>query len=264
MLRKICGRIYDDFFRGSRLELYDKMLKDAIANEYHFYTIEDFNKKIIEGSLDDTMKYAIIRHDIDTDPLTAYKLFQIERKYNIKSTYYFRLSTINKNIIAEISNFGSEVSYHYEEIASYAKSHRIKSKKEIEKYIDNIRNEFINNLLKFRTELNLPCLTIASHGDFVNKYLGITNYDLLNDVIRVENNIQLEAYDTAFMKFVTSRIADLGVIDGLWTPRGFYESIATQEKVLYILIHPRQWYSRISSNVKEELKRLYEGLKYNF
>ena len=262
MLRKVCKRIYDDFFRKSRLVLYEKMLKDAIDNKYQFYTIEDFNKLIVQKALDDTIKYAIIRHDIDTDPLTAFEFFKIEKKYNIKSTYYFRLSTIDKKIIAEISNFGSEVSYHYEEIASYAKAYRLKSRSSIEEHLDRIREKFINNLVRFRTELNVDSVTVASHGDFVNKYLGIANYYLINDDTRIKGNIELEAYDDSFMKFVTSRIADLGVVEGLWTPRGFYESIRSQEKVLYILIHPRQWYSRIFANVNEELKRVYEGLKY--
>lgn len=99
MLRKIYKRIYDDFFRESRLPLYDKMLKNAIDNGYQFYTIESFNKLIVQKKLDDSIKYAIIRHDIDTDPLTAYELFKIEKKYNIKSTYYFRLSTIDKKLL---------------------------------------------------------------------------------------------------------------------------------------------------------------------
>lgn len=262
MLRKIYKRIYDDFFRESRLPLYDKMLKNAIDNGYQFYTIESFNKLIVQKKLDDSIKYAIIRHDIDTDPLTAYELFKIEKKYNIKSTYYFRLSTIDKKIIAEISNFGSEVSYHYEEIASYAKEYRLRSRKSVEEHLDVIREKFISNLERFRSELKVNSVTVASHGDFVNKYLGIANYYLINDDTRIAGNIDLEAYDDSFMKFVTSRIADLGVVEGLWTPRGFYESIKSREKVLYVLIHPRQWYSRISANVNEELKRVYEGLKY--
>ena len=64
------------------------------------------------------------------------------------------------------------------------------------------------------------------------------------------------------MNFVTCRIADLGDIDGIWTPRGFYDSVSSNENVIYILVHPRQWYSRIYSNMKADFIRIKEGFSY--
>ena len=258
-------RIYDDFFRPSRLNWYDNLLKKAVNRGYIFCTIEEFNNKIVKSKhIVNKEKYFIIRHDIDTDPKTAYNIFLIEKKYNIKSTYYFRLSTINKRIINEIKEFGSEVSYHYEEMATFAKRNKILSMLEINDRIDEIRTEFCNNLMQFRNRLNLKSLTVASHGDFMNKRLGYQNLYILNEEIRSKYKIELEAYDNNFMKYVTRRISDLGKIDQVWKSDsniGLNEALDKDEKVIYLLIHPRQWYSRVTSNIYENFIRMFEEIK---
>ncbi|MEF9987167.1 MAG: hypothetical protein RR735_08600 [Bacteroidales bacterium] len=260
---KICDRIYSNFFRKSRYKLYDAMLKSAIERGYQFYTIKEFNSLLKQEGLNPRTKYAIIRHDVDTDPLTAYKLFLIENKYNIASTYYFRLNTINDKLIKKMLVEGNvEIAYHYEEIATYAKKHKIKSISEIENDIEVIREIFLDNLKIFRQRLGVASETVASHGDFVNKYLGLLNLYLINNTVRKKGGIELEAYDPFFMDNVTCRIADLGNIDGIWTPQGFYQSLEKEEPVLYILVHPRQWYSRILSNCKADYIRGKEEILY--
>ena len=258
-------RIYNDFFRPSRLNWYENLLKKAVNQGYLFYTIDEFNKKIVNNK--DVVfneKYFIIRHDIDTDPTTAYKIFLIEKKYSIKSTYYFRLSTTNEKLINEIKKFGSEVSYHYEEMATFAKRNKIFSMSVINDRIDEIRTEFCNNLIQFRNRFNVESLTIASHGDFMNIKLGHPNLYILNEEIRSKFNIELEAYDQDFMKYVTCRIADLGTIDQVWKSDsniGLDEALDKNEKVIYLLIHPRQWYSRVTSNLYENFIRIFEEIK---
>ena len=66
-------------------------------------------------------KILVLRHDIDTDPRTAWLMAQIEKKYGFLGTYYCRLSTANDKYMQLIAEMGHEVSYHYEEIASYSK-----------------------------------------------------------------------------------------------------------------------------------------------
>jgi len=66
------------------------------------------------------------------------------------------------------------------------------------------------------------------------------------------------------MRHVTCRISDLGCIDNIWSSNlniGINTAIKRNEKVLYVLIHPRQWYSRIGSNIYENYIRLFEEIK---
>ncbi len=44
---------------------------------------------------------------------TAKKFFEIENKYNVKASYYFRLSTLDYKFMKEIHEYGSEASYHF-------------------------------------------------------------------------------------------------------------------------------------------------------
>lgn len=257
------SRIYDNFLRRPRFDIYDRMLRYAIEQGYKFYTIEEFNSILLKGPLDTSIKYAILRHDIDTDPLTAYELFKIEKRYSIASTYYFRLNTIKERLIERMLLKGEvEISYHYEEIATYAEKYRIKSPNEIYTHMESIRELFLENLEVFRKKLRVASSTVASHGDFVNVHLKLPNWYLCNDDVRKKGGIKVEAYDPFLMNFVTCRIADLGDIDGIWTPRGFYDSVSSNENVIYILVHPRQWYSRIYSNMKADFIRIKEGFSY--
>lgn len=256
--------VYDNFFRPSRLSLYDKMLSFAITKGYEFVTIIDFWDLIKTDSVDVNKKYLIIRHDIDTDPKTAYQLFLIEKKYNIKSTYYYRLKTLDETNIQKMLSFGCEICYHYEEIGTIAKLKKIKSKEEVDSFMNLIQDEFVKNYNYF-LRINPNMKTIASHGDFVNaNYLKLPNHYLIDETIRNKLNIEVEAYDSNFMKYITCRVADLGNIEGIWTPISFFDAINNDEKVLYLLIHPRQWYSRISSNIKEDAWRIFQTIKYKY
>lgn len=111
-----------------------------------------------------------------------------------------------------IAEMGHEVSYHYEEIGSYSQKHKLRNRQEVEENIEPIRKRFDDNLKKFRNEHKLECKTIASCGEWINaKYLNMSNWELLNDELREELGIEVEAYDADFMKpFLKSRISDLG------------------------------------------------------
>ena len=64
----------------------------------------------------------LLRHDIDFCPLRALRIAQIERKMNIKSTFFFLVNTDfynlnsyeNKNVLKEIVNLGHEIGLHFD------------------------------------------------------------------------------------------------------------------------------------------------------
>lgn len=263
MIERIFKRLYDDIFRPTRLPLYEKMMEQVMVHGYQSITIFDYFVLIQNNAIDINSKFLIIRHDIDTDPKTARELFLIEKKYGIKSTYYYRLKTASEDTIREILMHGGEVGYHYEEIATYAKKYKIKSIGDNNRHIEDIQNLFQTNFEYFKRKYQTESRTVASHGDFINKKLKYPNYNLLNDSdFRKRLNILVEAYDDSFMKNVTCRISDLGKIDKIWTPRSFFDALASNEHVLYVLIHPRQWHTRIASNIKENWTRFIEGFLY--
>ena len=158
----------------------------------------------------------------------------------------------------EISLAGGEASYHFEEIATYCYKHRIRSKERMFREIESIRDFFIENYFKFKKVTKQPCLTVASHGDYVNTKFQVQNKELINEYVRTETGIIREAYDSQHMNILTCRIADQNEMEK-FTSKAI-DAIEHGEPVLELLTHPRQWNSPIWVNLKEEVGRMIRGL----
>lgn len=251
-------RLYNDFFRPSKEGEYERILKAARDNGYEFHTVLSFEDVVLGGRIEGK-KYLILRRDIDTaDFKILRKMLALEKKYGVRATYYFRWNTINVKLMKEIAEAGGEASYHYEEIASYCYKHRIRSKELMWQHIEEIRDFFISQIAKFRAKTGQPCLTIASHGDYVNTKFGVQNKELIDERVRKTCGIVREAYDAPHMNLLTCRIADQVEMEH-FTEKAI-AAIERGEPVLELLTHPRQWNSPIWINLKEELGRVARGL----
>ena len=250
----IWNRLYNDFFRPSKECEYEEILKAAKENGYEFHTILSFDE-VIRSGIDDSKKYLILRRDIDTgDFHILRKMLDLEKKYGARATYYFRWNTINERLMCDIADAGGEASYHYEEIATFCYKHRITSKEKMLEHIEEIRDLFIEQYSKFKEITKQPCLTIASHGDYINTRFQYQNYELVDDRVRKACGFIREAYDSEHMNVLTCRVADQTELE-LFTNKAI-EAIERGEPVLELLTHPRQWNSPVWVNLKEELNRV--------
>lgn len=251
-------RLYNDFFRPSKEGEYEQILKAARDNGYEFHTVLSFEDVVGGGGIEGK-KYLVLRRDIDTaDFKILRKMLALEKKYGARATYYFRWNTINVELMKEIAEAGGEASYHYEEIATYCYKHRIRSKEVMLQHIEEIRDFFICQMAKFRAKTGQPCLTIASHGDYVNTKFGVQNKEMINERVRKTCGIVREAYDAPHMNLLTCRIADQVEMEH-FTEKAI-AAIERGEPVLELLTHPRQWNSPFGVNLKEEIDRLFRGL----
>ena len=261
-IKKLTDRIYSDFLMPSRLQEYEVLLKTAMDAGYEICSIREFWRKIKSNQVNADSLYLILRHDIDTDLKTAEEMWRVEKKLGVKSSYYFRLSTLDIRMMKEMEQFGTEASYHYEEVATLAKKFKWKNAKDVNEHLGQISQTFINNLKFIRARSGLPLEIVASHGDFANRKLGIANWILLKDKkVREDSGIELEVYDDSFMKYVNTRHSD-GSYPDFWKKNDPLKSIQDRSKVIYILVHPRQWKVRIAVNLRENLVRIMEGIKY--
>lgn len=204
-------------------------------------------------------KYLILRRDIDTaDFGILRKMLALERKYGARATYYFRWNTINVKLMNEIARAGGEASYHFEEIATYCYRHHIKRKSDMLLHIEDIRDLFLRQYVKFKEKTGQPCLTIASHGDYINTRFRYQNKELIDQRVRSVSGIMREAYDHEHVDALTCRIADQVEME-LFTEKTI-AAIERGEPVLELLTHPRQWNSPVWVNLKEELGRLAKGI----
>lgn len=254
-------RVYADFLMPSRLGEFERLLRTALANEYEILSVQSFFNLARRGQI--RGKLMINRHDIDSDLKTAKRMFEIEKRLGVCASYYFRLSTIDIPFMQKLNCYGSEASYHFEEIATYAKRFCIKNKTDIVQNMPTIQAQFKNNVLGIRKQTNLSLSTVASHGDFVNRLLQIKNWELLTPELRAELGIILEVYDPEMNEYVISRYADRQY-PLLFHPLSPYDAIDRGDQVILILTHSRNWDSNSISNLKEEYKRAWESMRYTY
>lgn len=256
-------RLYNDFFRPSKEGEYEQILKAARDNGYEFHTVLSFEDVVGRKGRISDKKYLILRRDIDTaDSKILRKMLDLEKKNGARATYYFRWNTIDVKLMHEIAEAGGEASYHYEEIATYCYKHHIKTKDVMMQHIEDIRDLFISQYNKFKEKTGQPCLTIASHGEFVNTKLQVQNTTIIDDRVRKATGIVREAYDKSHMDLLTCRIADQVEMEK-FTEKAI-AAIERGEPVLELLTHPRQWNSPVWVNLKEELNRACKDIYWRF
>lgn len=248
---KILKRIYNDYLMPNRYKEYEKLLKKFKDNNYEFICVKDYKK--LEN---DNRKYIIIRHDIDSDVKIAKKMFEIEQKLNIKSTYYFRLCTLDKEFIKEITKYGSEVGYHYEEISQFCKDNNTISKQYVENNIEPIKEKMIKNIKQFEEENKIKLYSIVSHGDWVNRKINITNkyiYDAMSEKLDL-----IEAYNIEYL--LDFRTAD-NMYPIFWKDNP-EKAINENKRRVLILVHPRWWNKAPIERLKLDMERIFDSIKY--
>lgn len=246
-----------------RFGVYRNILEAALKKGYEHLSLIQFYELVISGKLNEKKKIFIHRHDIDTDAKAASVFFEIEKSLNVKSSYYFRLSTLDISLMKEINSFGGEASYHYEEIASYCKRYRIRKKEQVIQNLPEIKEMFRMNFRSIETRLGYKLQTVASHGDFVNRKLKIANHFLLQQDLRDELNIAAEAYDSVITSHYSVTVSDKPH-PVCFSPANPLEVIERDYHIIYLITHPRHWRTNFIVNTKDNLLRFKEGICYNF
>lgn len=261
-LNAIWHRVYADFLMPPRLEAYRRLLETALAGDYGIHSVISFWRQLQAGRPSLSQRHLVLRHDIDSDVQTARAMWLVERDLGVSATYYFRLRTMDIPFMRDIEASGGEAGYHYEELATTAKECGL-GQKDLPRYLPLMRKQFRCNLQMLRERTGVPITTVASHGDFVNRRLGVRNTVLLEDVaLRREMGVVLEAYDEAAGAAVTMRCSDCGW-PRCWTPHAPEEGLRRGEPVVYLLTHPKHWRANARENAGLSVERLWEDMRYS-
>jgi hypothetical protein len=264
-MRTLLNRLYADYFMPSRLAEYEALLIRAKAAGYRQLSVRSFHRTLREGlsgAGQPPHKTLVHRHDIDSDVRTARKLFALEVKHGVGASYYFRLSTLDYGFMRDIEAAGGEASYHYEEVASFAKRHRLHSADQVRARFPEIRDLFVRNYLSIRERAGLPMTTVASHGDFANRRLQVINHELLRDPeLRRRCGIECEAYDADLLRHFDIYISDRPH-PMYYYPVSPFEALGQQQRIC-LLTHPVQWETNWLENTRCNVVRLAEELAWH-
>lgn len=261
MISAVRYRFYQNYLMGSRLSKFRELLLLLKSNGYQFITVQELADRL-KGGVPLPQHTAIIRCDIDSDVQTALDMFRAAQEIGAVATWYWRLSTLDKAGLAEIERSDHENGYHFEEVATFAKRNGLRNSSDVQLHLQDIQEEFSNNLenLYLSAAGKMP-KTVASHGDFANRFLGETNSILIDETIRTKYGIIAEAYDDWLNKPVTRRFSDTGP-PHWWKPSSPLVSPPEEADVFYALVHPRQFKSRWIENTAIDIERGWQGITY--
>jgi len=239
--------LFIKYLKNSRIKEYEAIIKQAKEKDYEIVSLRDY----VEENYNKNKKLLILRHDVDHFSDGTKMMFEVEKKYGVTSSFYFRNSTFEPKLMKDIELYGSEASLHFEPIADFVKANGIKNKDKLNSFEDweeRCLNILKANLDRYKNLLGIPCLTIASHGEYENTLVQTPNNYLTEDTKTYDFlGIKLEAYNKQMIEKVTCYISDIPIeINGGYrygtTP---FEAIQKDEKFIMFLTHPNHWhYSR--------------------
>jgi inhibitor of KinA sporulation pathway (predicted exonuclease) len=259
-MKKVYHRFYSDYLLPNRMNEYSQINQLALDNGYTFKTTLEFYRNTVLEKIPQ-QKIFVHRHDIDTDIKTARRFFEVEQKLNIKTSYYFRLNTIDIGLMKEIAAAGHEVGYHYEELAQYCKDFKIKTWEKALEKMPEIQKRFENNFKNLESKLGFKIKSIASHGDFVNRILGHPNHELITDNLMRDSGIELECYNKAMMQHFDVLLSDQPY-PKYYRDKSPREAIAEKVNVIYLLTHTRHWHVARWENTTDNIQRMWEGIRF--
>lgn len=259
-MKTMLRRLYCDYLMPSQLAAYERLVCAAKAAGYEQTSVRNYHD-MVSRRLPLPERVIVHRHDIDTDLRTTRKLFEIERKHGVTSSFYFRLCTLDIELMRQIEDYGSEASYHYEELATFAKKNRIKDAATVRNRLPEIRTDFVANFSLIEQRMGRKLRTVAGHGDFANRELKVNNTEILADPeLRQRCGIEVESYDRALMENIDIYITDRPAPQ-CYYPTSPLEALG-QHRRIYLLTHPRQVETNWKANTKENLCRFYEKLTW--
>lgn len=256
------SHLLQNYWMTDRLPEFRQILLTIRDAGYRFTTVAEFAQEALQRRRF-AQRLCVLRIDVDSDPDGAGRIFDVANDLGLPGTYYFRLSTIDAKVVRRIAGSGSEVGYHFEEIATAIKGFGLRNKRQVEASLAIIRQEFRRNISLFHDKTGVWPRTIAAHGDFLNRRLRITNDRLIDRALLGEFNILAETNEPWLAHPVSARISDRPA-PSWWHPESPVEALKRMPDVLYLLVHPRQWVPRPLLNTGLDLLRVGAEIQYRW
>jgi len=249
-------KLFIKYFKNTRILDYEIIIQKALDKKYEIISLRDY----IEGNYNKRRKLLLLRHDIDHLSDGTRMMFEVEKKYKVTSSFYFRNCTFTPTLMKDIEVYGSESSLHFESIADFVKANSlIKTKEELFKtdFHERCLKLLKLNIERFRLLIDAPCITIASHGEYENRLVKTpNNYLTESKDTYQELGIKLEAYNKEFIDKVTSYISDapIEVNNGYRYGMDPIEKIDKEDPMILLLTHPNHWHYNRWKQFKKMVK----------
>ena len=138
--------------RDFTLKSYQSLILAFQQSGYQFQTFEELMTHPANG------KTVVMRHDVDELAWNALKMAQLENKFGIRATYFFRIVKQSNvpEVIERIVGLGHEIGYHYEDLA-LAEGDKAKAIETFKENLDYFRKYY-------------PVKSVCMHGSSTSEY----------------------------------------------------------------------------------------------
>ncbi|UCH37436.1 MAG: hypothetical protein JSV76_07105 [Candidatus Bathyarchaeota archaeon] len=231
------------FKRPAKYDEYKSNLEYALINGYRVISLEEW----FTTDKENKTKTLILRHDVDHDPSSALKICEIEYILGVSSTYYFRWSTLDKDIVQKVINNGGKVGLHYETISRYAIENDLVSNNQItEKVFSTCLVELKEEISIFKRITEQKELSICAHGNSRNAMIRIVNNHFfkqgINEKIYEELGVIFDASDRSIMDPIDIWISDRSGFYESWKDgKSLKEAVDEGNRVILFNCHPQHW-----------------------
>jgi hypothetical protein len=214
------------------LAYYESILIQAKASGYNFCTLAQYWHD------PQPEKLFILRHDVDTNPLTLKGVLDVEEIQNVPSTVYVRVTSNNYNpfdyrtfpLFDRVSKLGGELGLH-SNFVEFAKLNGINSDSGI-----------LNILIAEHTALSVfyPICGIACHRDLNYTYNSLPWIEKHWPEIQKTTGLVYQAYEQKIMDnlIYVNETAEQRLGWRKWTPE---DAIATGRSIC-LSTHPHWWF----------------------
>jgi hypothetical protein len=261
----VAHRLRDNYIGRDRGAEYSVLLRSARDAGYDLIPLAEFYAR--ERSPDRAVqKLLVLRHDVDIRDVAGNERFRsIERAIGARSTFYFRRSTAaaHRRLIGDLLRDGFEVGYHFEEAAVLAKQQGLGCRSQVFGQRPAIEELFRRNCAKFRRRWNPDLVSVASHGDWINRRLGFENHEPLSPGLLAECGLLFEAYGDDIVGRADVYVSDVARSPARWAgDYGLAEALREARDPICVLTHERNWFTNRRANAEADLDRLADGFRY--
>lgn len=229
--------VFKTILFNNRFKKYKEYIEYALKSDYKVCSMAEFY-----GDRNSDVKHFVLRHDVDDFLPATREMFEIEKKMGVHSTYYFRWSTIDEKLIADMLEAGFDVGLHYETVATYIRENNIKHKDDIN--ISIVQSILKDEIKRFKIKYNQNMTSCCSHGAPENRLLDISSNVLLENVNYEDYGIVYEAYDKdLYTQYDIYHIMDQNIRFnfGFAYKSNPIEGINLGCKNIVFLAHPTHW-----------------------
>ena len=243
---------------NTRIADYARSLRLARDRKYQIGGIANFLESDKQGPR------LVLRHDVDLPSVGVRPMLAAESALGVSSTWYFRWGTYDEPLMRKILAVGGEVGLHYETLASVLERKGITARSEVtDATLQEARDELRREIDRFRTQLGLTTLTIASHGHPRNQAVRLSNNVLATEEFCREAGVLVEAYSPRLLDHIACYVADTNLLinDGWSYHQSLVAALEAGHHTICFLSHPNHWHYRLRSRPVELAKLALRGVR---